>query len=236
MVGAPGTPATPGLAPVGLRDVRVWDPLLRLTHWSFALLIPAMWWTAENSKWALHRRLGLVLLGLLVFRVLWGFMGPETARFAQFVNGPRTVLAYLRGQWADASTHIGHSPLGGWSTLALIGAMLVQVTMGLFAGDPYDGMTGPLNPLVGVMVADTITELHETFFWVVAGLVVLHLSAIAFYGARGDDLLSPMVGGNRPPMKGVAGIGPMRWGRGLLACGIAAGFALWIAAGAPPLT
>lgn len=215
-----------------LRDVRVWDPLLRLTHWSFALLVPAMWWTAENSKWALHRRLGLVLLGLLVFRVLWGFLGPETARFRQFVTGPRAVLAYLREGKANA---IGHSPLGGWSTLALIGAMLLQVSLGLFAGDPYDGMTGPLNPLVGVMLADTITELHETFFWLVAGLIGLHLAAITFYAAKGDDLLSPMVGGNRPPMAGVAGIGPVPWARALLACGLAAGLALWVAWGAPPL-
>lgn len=224
------------MVPVTEPDVRVWDPLLRLTHWSFALLVPAMWWTAENSKWALHKRLGLVLLGLLVFRVLWGFLGPETARFASFVKAPGTVIAYLKGQWEAAATHIGHSPLGGWSTLALIAAMLVQVSLGLFSGDPYDGMTGPLNPLVGVMTADSITDWHETFFWVLMGVVGLHLSAIAFYGVRGDDLLSPMVGGNRPPLKGVSGIGPTPWARALIAVGGAAGFAVWIAAGAPPLT
>ncbi len=228
-------PAAEGAA--RLRDVTVWDPLLRLTHWSFALLIPAMWWTAENSKWALHKRIGLVLLGLLVFRVLWGFLGPETARFAQFVKGPRAVLAYLRGDAGEGvGNRIGHSPIGGWSTLALIGAMLFQVSLGLFSGDPYDGMTGPLNALAGVALADTLTEIHETFFWVVAGLIGLHLGAIAFYAARGDDLLSPMVGGDRPPMAGVAGIGPMNWGRALLACGLAAGLALWVAYGAPPLT
>lgn len=222
--------ASPG---AGMRDVRVWDPLLRITHWSFPLLIPAMWWTAENSKWALHRQIGLVLLGLLVFRVLWGFVGPETARFSNFVKGPGEVIAYLRG----AAPHtIGHSPIGGWSTVVLLGAMLLQVSMGLFAGDPYDGMTGPLNPLVGVMAADTITDLHETFFWVIAGLVGLHLAAITFYALRGDDLLSPMVGGDRPPMAGVTGIGPMPWGRALVAVGLAAGFALWVTFGAPPLT
>jgi cytochrome b len=233
----------PAGAPAALlRDVRVWDPFLRLTHWSFPLLIPAMWWTAENSKWALHRQLGLVLLGLLVFRVLWGFVGPETARFSSFVKGPGTVIAYLRGQWASAGQVIGHSPVGGWSTVALLGAMLAQVCMGLFSGDPYDGMTGPLNPLVGVMVADTITDLHETFFWVVAGLIGLHLAAITFYAVKGDDLLSPMVGGDRPPMAGVSGIGPTPWVRGLLAAGLAAGLALWVtsgrtaADGAPPLT
>ena len=217
----------------GLRDVKVWDPLLRITHWSFPLLVPAMWWTAENSKWALHRQIGLVLLGLLVFRVLWGFLGPETARFSSFVKGPGEVIAYLRGA---AANPIGHSPLGGWSTVALLGAMLLQVSMGLFAGDPYDGMTGPLNPLVGVITADTITEVHETFFWVVAGLIGLHLAAITFYAVRGDDLLSPMIGGDRPPMPGVAGIGPMPLGRAGLAVGLAAGFALWVAIGAPPLT
>lgn len=214
-------------------DVRVWDPLLRLTHWSFPLLIPAMWWTAENSKWALHRQLGLVLLGLLVFRILWGFVGPETARFAQFVKGPRTVIAYLRGSMPN---RIGHSPVGGWSTVILLGAMLFQVSLGLFSGDPYDGMTGPLNPLVGVMTADTITDLHETFFWVIAGLIALHLTAITYYAVRGDDLLSPMVSGDRPPMSGITGIGPVAWGRALLAFGLAAGLAIWVAFGVPPLT
>lgn len=225
------TPPRAGLPP----DISVWDPLLRLVHWSFPLLIPAMWWTAENSKWALHKRIGLVLLGLLVFRLLWGLIGPETARFGQFVKGPRAVLAYLRGD-SGAGPAIGHSPLGGWSTMALLGAMLLQVSLGLFAGDPFDGTTGPLNSLVGVALADTITELHETVFWVIAGLIGLHLAAISFYSARGDDLLSPMVGGTRPPMEGVTGIGPMPWVRGLLAFGLAAGLALWLANGAPPLT
>ena len=224
--------ARPVLAP----DVRVWDGLLRLAHWSFPLLIAMMWWTAENSKWALHRRTGLVLLGLLAFRLIWGFVGPETARFSSFVKGPGEVIAYLRGALSDAATRIGHSPIGGWSTLALLGAMSLQVSMGLFAGDPYDGMTGPLNSLVGVMTADTITELHETFFWVIAGLIALHLTAITYYAVRGNDLLSPMVSGDRPPMPGVAGIGPTPWGRAALAVGLASGLALWVAYGAPPLT
>lgn len=219
----------------GYRDINVWDALLRLTHWSFPLLIPALWWTAENDKWALHKRLGLVLLGLLVFRILWGFLGPETARFAQFVKGPKKVLAYLRGD-ISAGPAIGHSPLGGWSTMVLLGAMLLQVSLGLFAGDPFDGTTGPLNSLVGVTFADTITELHETVFWVIAGLIGLHLAAICFYAARGDDLLSPMIGGTRPPRQDVAGIGPTPWLKGLLASAIAGAFALWIAYGAPPMT
>ncbi|MCL9999297.1 MAG: cytochrome b/b6 domain-containing protein [Erythrobacter sp.] len=225
-------PPRAGLPP----DISVWDPLLRLVHWSFPLLIPAMWWTAENDKWALHKRLGLVLLGLLVFRLLWGFFGPETARFALFVKSPKVVLAYLRSGAGKSAHHIGHSPLGGWSTMVLLGAMLLQVSLGLFAGDPFDGTTGPLNALVGVGLADIITEVHETFFWVIAGLIALHLVAICFYAVKGDDLLSPMVGGSRPPAEGAVGIGPVPWVRGLLACCLAAGLALWVAYGAPPLT
>jgi cytochrome b len=113
--------------------------------------------------------------------------------------------------------------------------MLLQVGMGLFAGDPFDGMTGPLNPLVGTLMADRLTNWHETFFWVLVGLIVLHLGAITFYAVKGDDLVSPMVSGARPPMKGVRGIGPVPWGRAAVAAALAAGFAGWIAWGAPPL-
>ncbi|MFY8047335.1 MAG: cytochrome b/b6 domain-containing protein [Erythrobacter sp.] len=217
------------------RDTKVWDPLLRLTHWSFPLLIPAMWWTAENDRWVLHKRLGLVLLGLLVFRILWGFLGPETARFSSFMKGPAAVLAYLRRGAGGSAPTIGHSPLGGWSTLVLLAAMLFQVSLGLFAGDPFDDATGPLNGLVGVAAADTITEVHESFVWVIGTLVALHLAAITFYAVRGDDLLSPMVGGSRPPLAGGEGIGPVPWVKGLLAVGTAVGLALWLASGAPPL-
>lgn len=205
---------------------------MRIVHWSFPLLIPAMWWTAENSKWALHKRLGLVLLGLLVFRILWGFVGPETARFSQFIKGPRAVLAYLRDGGAAGVKAIGHSPLGGLSTVVLLGAMLLQASLGLFAGDPYDGTTGPLNALIGVSLADAVTELHESFVWVIGGLVALHLGAIVFYAVRGDDLLTPMVGGSRPPIAGVTGIGPVPWVKGLAAAVAAAGLALWLANGA----
>ena len=137
--------------------------------------------------------------------------------------------------WRDALRHSVKRALQMTGAVILLGAMLFQVSLGLFAGDPYDGMTGPLNPLVGVALADTITEIHETFFWVVAGLIGLHLAAISFYAMRGDDLLSPMVGGSRPPMGGVDGIGPTPWGRGLLAVALTAALALWVAFGVPPL-
>jgi len=155
--------------------VRVWDLPLRLTHWSFALLVPALWWSAENSQWALHKRFGVALLGLLIFRILWGFLGTRTARFSSFVKGPLAVLGYLTGKAGAAGDKIGHNPIGALSVLGLLTVMLVQVGVGLFAGDPYDGATGPLNSLVKVSTAAALTEWHEWFYWVVLGMVALHL-------------------------------------------------------------
>jgi cytochrome b len=237
---APG-PQPTGAAPSGLTapdpSVRIWDLPVRLTHWSFAFLVPAMWWTAENSQWALHKRFGVTLLGLLVFRLLWGFLGTRTARFASFVKGPQAVIAYLRGNAGAAAAKVGHNPLGALSVLALLGVMLVQVSTGLFAGDPYDGATGPLNPLVGVMTADAITEWHEWFYWVVIGMVALHLAAIAFYaGVRQNDLVGPMISGSKLIREDVEPNGPTPWLRFAIAAGGAAALAIWVANGAPPLS
>jgi cytochrome b len=217
--------------------VKVWDPVVRLSHWSFVVLIPAMWWTAENSEWGWHRRLGLVLFGIVVLRLVWGFMGPRTARFADFVRGPSSVLAYFRGKLPEAMRQVGHNPAGGYSVLALLFVMLAQASMGLFAGDPFDGMTGPLRPLVGVMTADSITELHETFFWVIVGFVALHIGAILFYEAvQRERLVGAMITGRRAVPPGVEGIGSLPWARALAAMLVAGGLAWWIAQGAPPFT
>ena len=218
------------------RPVNVWDLPVRLTHWSFVGLVPAMWYTAENSLWGWHTRLGVVLLGLITFRIIWGFIGTRTARFSEFVRGPSHILAYIRGKDAKAD-RIGHNPLGAWAVLVLLGVMLFQIGMGLFAGDPYDGATGPLNSLVGVMTADTLTEWHEAFFYVVAGMIGLHIVAIGVYAAiRMDDLIGPMISGRREVPDSVDGIEPAPWGRAAIAFVCAAAFALWIGSGAPPLT
>lgn len=216
--------------------IRIWDWPVRVTHWSFVALIPAMYFTAENSEWGWHMRLGHVLLALLVFRVIWGVIGTDTARFASFVRGPGRVFAYLRGVY-DEKTTKGHSPLGALAVLALLGVMAAQVGMGLFAGDPYDGATGPLNPLVGVTTADTITDTHEWFVYVIFGMIALHIAAIGVYGAlRAQNLIGPMIGGKGNKAVSVEPNQPTPWGRALGALAISAGFALWIYSGAPPLT
>ena len=215
--------------------LRVWDLPVRLCHWSFALLVPAMWYTADNSLWYWHTRLGIVLLAVLIFRIIWGVIGTRTARFAQFVKGPRAVLQYLRGS-GEGAPYFGHSPIGALATITLLTAMFAQVSMGLFAGDPFDGATGPLNHFVGVLTADQPTDWHAQFVCVLLGLVALHLSAIAFYAvARRINLIAPMINGKRAGAAGCESNDRASWGKALIAALIAAGLALWVWNGAPPL-
>ncbi|KWV93378.1 cytochrome b/b6 domain-containing protein [Erythrobacter sp. YT30] len=215
-------------------QVSIWDWPVRLCHWSFAVLVPAMWWTAENSEWGWHLRLGHVLLALVLFRIIWGFVGSRTARFSQFVKGPSALIDYLRGRW-DSKRQIGHSPLGALSVLALLGLMFAQVIMGLFAGDPYDGATGPLNGFVSIGTADFLTDTHEWFWWVVVGMIALHLCAIGYYGfARMDDLISPMVSGEKMVPSEIEGIGKAPGLRAFGALAAAIGIAVWVWLGLPP--
>ncbi|MEL7318602.1 MAG: cytochrome b/b6 domain-containing protein [Pseudomonadota bacterium] len=231
---------TTGLQPAETASAstkRVWDLPVRLTHWSFAFLVPALWWSAENSQWALHKRFGVALLGLLIFRVLWGFLGTRTARFSSFVKGPGVVIAYVTGKAGAVAHSIGHNPIGALSVLGLLGVMSIQVGAGLFAGDPYDGATGPLNALVKVSTAAALTEWHEWFYWVVLGMVALHLSAIAYYGVfKQNDLVSPMVSGTKLVKADIDGNEPTSWAGFLISVGAAAGVALWVAFEAPGLS
>lgn len=181
-------------------------------------------------------RLGHVLLGLIIFRILWGFLGTETARFASFVKGPGRVFAYLRGDY-DEKRSIGHNPLGALAVLGLLLIPLTQVAMGLFAGDPYDGATGPLNALVSVSTADWLTQTHEWFVYVVFAMIGLHISAIALYaGVRMQNLVGPMLVGKGEMAEGVEGNSSPSLGKLLIAVAIAAASTLWVYFGAPPFS
>lgn len=221
-----------GASPLPARIV-VWDWPVRFVHWTVAALLPLLWWTAENGEMAWHKRLGLAMLGLLAFRLLWGLAGSETARFRSFVRGPRAVLHYLR-QPRQPIAQPGHSPIGGWSVVLLLALLVTQVALGLVAGDPDDGAVGPLNGLVSYGTARLATEAHEILFNVLVAFACLHVAAVAFYlVARRNDLVTPMITGQRtcPPGVDQPDLAPPTR---LLACAIAAGaLAWWLGNGAP---
>lgn len=180
-------------------STRIWDLPLRLFHWLLVSLMAFSWWSGETHQMDWHRLSGYCILGLLLFRLWWGFTGSRTARFTQFVRGPGAVLAYARtlghrsGHSAD-----GHNPLGGWSVIAMLAAAAAMVTAGLFAVD-VDGLeSGPLADYVSFDAGRTAAGIHETVFNVILALVALHVAAIVFYlGFKRVNLVRPMITGER---------------------------------------
>ena len=209
---------------------RVWDLPVRLVHWLLAALIAFSWWSVHNHHTDWHIWSGCAILTLLVFRILWGFFGSSTARFSSFVRGPRAIAAYWRGSWVG----IGHNPLGALSVLTLLGAVAVQVGLGLVAQDEDGIYMGPLAQLVSSDTSDRAREIHELWFNVILGLIALHLLAILYYRWRGRKLTLPMVTGRAELPYRAKPMRPGRWWVALICLGIAFAFTRWIIAGAPP--
>ena len=180
--------------------VRVWDIPTRLFHWAIVLLIPFSWWSAKFDHLPWHRLSGYAILGLLTFRLIWGFAGASTARFGRFLAGPRRVLAYLRG---EGGASIGHNPLGGWSVFAMLAVLAAQVGLGLFSVDEDSLEPGPLADFVSFDTGRAIAHLHHQLFWGLLGLIGLHLAAIVAYAVRRRNLVRPMITGSAEVEPGV---------------------------------
>ena len=186
--------------PTGERvHARLWDGPTRIVHWALVVLIGFSWWSAETHRLEWHRLSGYVILGLLVFRILWGFVGSGTARFASFVRGPKATLAYARTLASrNHAASPGHNPLGAVSVLAILATLAAQVVTGLFAVD-VDGLeSGPLSDRVSFDTGRAFAGWHELSFTALQLLVLLHLAAVIFYAVyKRADLVRPMLTGRR---------------------------------------
>ena len=182
------------------REVRViWDWTVSLVHWLAVALVAGLWWTSEQNMMDWHQRCGITLMGLLVFRVYWGFFGTKTARFSTFVKGPKAIIAYGRHLFQRPYVPVvGHSPLGALSVVAMLVALVAQICFGLFAVD-VDGMeSGPLARHVSFDLGRTFADLHELNFNILLGLIGLHIAAIAAYFILlRTNLVTAMVTGRR---------------------------------------
>jgi len=216
------------------RTIRLWDLPTRLFHWLLVLAVVGAFITVKigGNLMVWHGRLGLFIIGLLAFRLVWGFVGSTYARFTQFVRGPSAIKAYLAGAWHG----VGHNPLGALSVLGLLAIMIAQGVTGLFANDDI-AFNGPLYPLISKDMSDTITGLHhlgEKFIFLLVGL---HLAAIIFYAVKkGEKLVPAMVTGKKAVETSEARDAT---GGGLVAFVIAVAIAVgtvWVASGAlnPP--
>ena len=180
------------------RNDIVWDLPTRLFHWTLVLLILAQYLSGEFGliPMAWHYWLGYATLALVVFRVLWGFLGSATSRFASFVRGPGAVVRYVREIAAGRHVSIvGHNPLGGWSVLLMLASVLVQSISGLFSSDDITE-TGPLADRVSDAAVEWMTRVHHLNRWVLALLIALHVIAVLMHWViRRDNLIAAMVHG-----------------------------------------
>ena len=178
--------------------VRVWDLPTRLFHWALVVCIVGLVTTAQIGGNAMewHFRFGYSVLTLLLFRLLWGFVGGHWSRFSTFLYSPASLLRYIRGQ-EDGVQPLGHSPLGALSVFAILALLLLQVGTGLFSDDEIAAV-GPLSKLASGAVVSQLTHYHKDIGKVIVLiLVLLHIGAIAFYRIkRKKDLIRPMLIGD----------------------------------------
>jgi cytochrome b len=176
--------------------VRVWDPWVRLFHWSLVVLIALSWWTYDSGRMEWHARSGYAILALLLFRLLWGLLGSETARFAGFLASPLAAarhIAHITRREPD--TQVGHNAAGGWMVLGLLALLLFQAGTGLFANDDIS-FKGPLAERVSKEASDWLTGLHHRNFNLILLAVGLHVLAVISYAVlKRHDLVRPMVTG-----------------------------------------
>lgn len=182
-----------------LTMVRVWDPLVRVFHWSLALTFAAAWLTGEEES-ALHDVFGYVILGLIAVRVVWGVLGSRYARFSDFVRGPATVIAYLRDiAKSRAQRHLGHNPAGGAMVIALLSSLIAASLSGM-ALEGVEAGTGLFSNLhhLGHDAEEWLEELHEVFANFSVFLVFVHVAGVLLASFQhGENLVRAMITGRK---------------------------------------
>lgn len=172
--------------------LRIWDLPTRVFHWTLALAVFCLVVTGNVGGDAMvwHMRLGYAVLALMGFRLLWGVLGGHWSRFAHFPLGLPSVLRYLKGA-REPRLHWGHNPLGSWAVVAMLLALALQAVAGLMVDDEI-AYAGPLTGLVSGDAVQLATWYHKQVGkFVVLGLVVLHLLAVAFHSLALRERLVP---------------------------------------------
>jgi cytochrome b len=181
--------------------IKVWDAPLRIFHWGLvASVTTAIVTGLKGGDWmALHGKAGIAIAGLLAFRLVWGLVGSETARFTSFVRGPGAIKSYLKGQWQG----LGHNPLGALSVIAILTLLSVQVVTGLFGNDEI-AFTGPLSAWVSEDTSIWLTGKHRLLVYGVYAILALHILAIVGYKVfKREALVPPMITGKKAVDDGV---------------------------------
>ena len=192
----PAPPASPPGSEAGRRiqdpaltaRVLIWDWPVRIGHWALAVLFTLAWLTGDSEEWRLvHATLGGALLGLVLFRLLWGFMGSHHARFSSFVRGRQAVFAYVQGLLSASfggkvEDDAGHNAAAGWAILAMLTLGLLTAFSGWIA---YQGEAWEL-----------VGEVHEFLATAMLWIVIIHILGVLVSSlAHGENLIAAMFTG-----------------------------------------
>ena len=189
-----------------LVDVPMWDLPVRLFHWVFVVAFAVCWITGQTEDLDLHYDSGMVLLGLIVFRVLWGLVGSPTARFAHFLRWPTAAFSYLRdsfGHWRPSYSH-GHNAAGGLMVAALVALIALQTVSGMASTDDvlFDG---PLHGRLPGWLSDPLERYHELLANILLALALLHIVVIILYRLlKRENLVRAMIVGRARLPRSVA--------------------------------
>ena len=203
MASPPTTPLPPRGAPpkpAMMLPMRVWDGPVRLFHWTLLVLLLISWTSVEFfNNMRVHMLSGQAILVLLLFRIVWGFIGSETARFSHFLGNPFHAVTHLRQMTRrEPDTQVGHNAAGGWMVLVMLLVLLAQAATGMLASDEESFVEGPLNHLVGGAWGAWALSQHRLMFTAIQVTVALHLFAIISYAVlKRHVLVRPMITGKK---------------------------------------
>ena len=178
--------------------IKVWDLPIRLFHWALLIAVVASFLSVELLEAIdTHVVSGIVVCSLLVFRIIWGFIGSPTARFWSFFPTPSKLIRYLKSTVYEKNNTVGHSPLGALSVYAMLASLIVQAGSGLFMDDDIF-TTGPLNQFASQSLIDLAIQVHDINSVVLQTLIAMHILAILFYLIKNKiNLIGPMISGNK---------------------------------------
>lgn len=184
----------------------VWDFPTRLFHWLLAIAVSVSLITIELEDLSAidwHMYSGYCLLGLLIFRLMWGFLGTQHARFSSFLSKPSEVITELRYlARKDSPSSDGHNPAGGWMVVVMLAVLLTQTITGLFAVDEVFLIEAPLASMANDLVLEWTAQIHSLLGeYLIIALIVLHLAAVSIHQLKGHPIINAMWHGKKPAIK-----------------------------------
>ena len=182
--------------------VKVWDWSIRIFHWCLPVLLFLLWYSAGDNM-DQHMLFAQVLLALLSYRIIWGFIGTPYARFSHFIYHPKHIIQYLLASIKpNKPIYLSHNPVGGIMVLVLLATLLFQLTTGLYATDDIF-YNGPLYMYASGATTDLMTFLHKKWFYYgILLIVAMHILAIILYKIRGEGLVKAMITGHKQAPNG----------------------------------